>query len=66
MRKTVILIVKTEQIDERGGDGLDTVIDSGATNHCFADIGMFTEYERFSLSLAGNIVEKEMNFMIVG
>ena len=66
MRKAVILMVEIEQIDKRGGDGLDTMIDSGATNHCFADIGMFTEYERFSSSLARKIVEKEMNFMIVG
>jgi len=66
MREAVILMVETEQIDERGGDSLDTVIDSGATDHCFADISMFTEYERFSSSLARKIVEKEMNFMIVG
>jgi len=58
-------MVETGQIDEIGGDSLDTVIDSGVTNHCFADISMFTKYKRFSSPLAGKTVEKKMNFMIV-
>ena len=59
-------MVEIGQIDERGGDGLDTVIDSEVTDHCFVDIIIFTEYKRFSLPLAGKIAEKKMNFMIVG
>ena len=63
-RKTVILIIEVRQIDEREGASLNTVIDSGTTNHCFVDISMFTKYKRFSSPLAKKTIEKKMSFMI--
>ena len=47
-------------------DSIATVIDSGVTDHCFADFLAFTEYEKFNVPLTGRTAEKGTSFMIMG
>jgi len=47
-------------------DGIAMVIDSGVTDHCFADFLAFTEYEKFNIPLTGRTAEKGTSFMITG
>jgi len=45
-------------------DGIATVIDLGATDHCFVDFLAFTKYKKFNASLTGRTAEKVTSFTI--
>jgi len=47
-------------------DSIATVIDSEATDYCFADFSAFTEYDKFDAPLTGRTAEKGTSFMITG
>jgi len=47
-------------------DSIAMVIDSGATDHCFADLLAFTKYKNFDAPLTERIAEKRTSFMIMG
>jgi len=65
-RDTMILMANAYMGVEDEVDGIATVIDSGATDHCFADFLAFTEYEKFEVPLIGRTAEKGTSFMIMG
>jgi len=46
-------------------DGIATVIDSGAIDHCFADLLAFTKYKNFDVPLTRRIAKKRTSFMIM-
>lgn len=51
---------------KKGDRNIDTVIDSGITDHCFADVNVFTKYKKFEILLVRRIAEKGTNFSIAG
>ena len=62
----MILMANTYMGVEDKVDSIATVIDSGVTDHCFADFLAFTEYEKFNVPLTGRTAEKGTSFMITG
>ena len=42
-----------------------TIVSSKATDHCFIDINMFKEYEKFETLLTGKMAEKRTSFRVV-
>ena len=65
-RDAMILMANTYIGEEDEVDGIATVIDSGATDHCFADFLAFTEYKKFDAPLTGRTAEKGISFTITG
>jgi len=65
-RDTVILMANAYMGVEDEADSIATVIDSGATDHCFADFSAFTEYKKFKAPLIGRTAKKGTSFMITG
>jgi len=57
------LIIKKISVKKKNKN-IDIVINSEETNHCFADVNIFTEYEKFEILLIEIIVKKETNFSI--
>jgi len=45
---------------------IPTLLDSGASNHCFADLSLFTSYTLFEQPSPGLTAEEELTFNIVG
>lgn len=62
-KKTIILIIKKIPVKKKNRN-IDTVINSEETNHCFTDVNIFTEYEKFETLLIEIIVKKETKFSI--
>ena len=62
----MILMANTYMGVEDEVDSIATVIDSGATDHCFVDFSAFTEYEKFEVPLIGRTAKKGTSFMITG